>query len=93
MLFNTATHAAILAGMARFPVQCGDVPWQNPQVARQERLMIQQKATSLPNWRSLLGDPALALVGEYRTKEREKTKISRFPPRFTRPVPIGGTGW
>ena len=25
-LFNTVTHAVILAGMARFPVQCGDVP-------------------------------------------------------------------
>ena len=40
---------------------------QNSQVARQERL-IQQKATSLPSWRSLIGDPALARVGEYRTK-------------------------
>ena len=26
VLFNTVTNAVILAGMARFPVQCGDVP-------------------------------------------------------------------
>ena len=55
---------------------------QNSQVARQERL-IQQKATSLPSWRSLIGDPALARVGEYRTKEKKKIWI--LPTAFHTP--------
>ena len=42
---------------------------QNSQVARQER-PIQQNAISPSNWRSLVGVPALALVGEYRRKEK-----------------------
>ena len=50
---------------------------QNSQVARQERLIQQQKATSLPSWRSLIGDSALARVGEYRTEEK-KIKKSDF---------------
>ena len=29
VLFNTVTRAVILSGMARFPVQCGDVPSSN----------------------------------------------------------------
>ena len=57
---------------------------QNSQVARWER-PIQQKATSLPNWRSLIGDPALALVGEYRTKEKQNQKKSRILPTFHTP--------
>ena len=72
----------------------GDGEEQISQVARQERL-IQQKATSLPSWGSLIGDPALARVGEYRTKEGGNQKIPDFAhvSHTQRRLEVGGAGW
>ena len=53
-----------------------------------------RKSDFRAEWRSLIGDPALALVGGYRTKKREKFLFfSPPPPRFIRPAPIGDAGW
>ena len=45
---------------------------------RCHELLIAPVATYLDNWRSLVGVPALALVGEYRTKENFLRKFSFF---------------
>ena len=58
------------------------------------RTLIQQKAIPPSNWRSLVGVPALALVGKHRTKEGGKLKIHILPAFHTAAQRAdGGAGW
>ena len=49
VLFNTVTNAVILAGMARFPVQCGDVPSSTLAESRTILLALIHIARRLPS--------------------------------------------